>query len=147
MVHGDPGIHVDKRHHFSVAALEECNVCLIETSVFMNALHSNRTLMMQMFKKFNMQSIENINKLVSMAQKQMSGRVADALLYLSKEVFQSNNFDIVISRQELADMTALSKESAIRILKQLKDSKIIELEKNNIKILKKEMLNKLSISG
>ena len=61
----------------------------------------------------------------------MHGRIADALLYLSKDVYHNNTFQTLLSRQDIADLSAMTKESAIRILKEFKDEGIIEFTTNN----------------
>ena len=85
--------------------------------------------------------------MVNLTQKHMSGRLAGTLLGLSKNVFLSDNFDMLISRQELADLTAMSKESVCRILKEFKNSKIIEFEGTKIEIINRELLEKISEKG
>jgi CRP/FNR family transcriptional regulator len=82
-----------------------------------------------------------------LTQKQMPGRVSDALLYLSEDIFESLEFDITLSRQDLADLCGLSKESVIRILKDFKTSRFIELSGNDLKILDRDALKRISVSG
>jgi CRP/FNR family transcriptional regulator len=52
-----------------------------------------------------------------------------------------------MSRQDLADMTNLSKESVIRILKEFKTEEVIVLEGDHIQIPKIERLEKISLVG
>jgi CRP/FNR family transcriptional regulator len=77
----------------------------------------------------------------------MPGRVADLLLYLKNEIFKSNPFDTHLSRQELADMTSMTMESFIRILKEFKLAGIISVEGTNIHILDEDALNLISRKG
>ena len=77
----------------------------------------------------------------------MHGRIAGALLYLHNEVFKKKNGEIVIKRQDLADLTAMSKESAIRIIKELKDENIITVESNIIRLNNIESLTNISMRG
>ena len=77
----------------------------------------------------------------------MHGRIAGALLYLHNDVFKEQNGEISIKRQDLADLTAMSKESAIRILKELKDENIISVDGNTIILNKIDNLNNISFRG
>jgi hypothetical protein len=43
--------------------------------------------------------------------------MADALLYLSDEIFKSDEFDMILTRQELGEMTNMAKEGVVRILR------------------------------
>jgi CRP-like cAMP-binding protein len=44
-------------------------------------------------------------------------------------------------------MTAMTKESAIRILKELKDDRIIDFENNRFTIINEQALNQISMRG
>ena len=77
----------------------------------------------------------------------MPGRIADVLLYLKDKVYESNPFQTTLSRQDLADMSGMSKESAIRILREFKDEGIIQVNGNEFEILNLEHLIKISQTG
>jgi CRP-like cAMP-binding protein len=77
----------------------------------------------------------------------MHGKMADALIYLSENIFKSLEFGIPLSRQDLADMTAMSKDSAIRILKEFERDEIIVVDGKNVKILSMDALRDLSEHG
>ena len=91
--------------------------------------------------------MENYIKFVELTQKGMHGRIAGALLYLHESVFMNSNNKITIKRQDLADLTAMSKESSIRILKELKDENIISVDGNTIILHKLENLIQISLRG
>ena len=84
---------------------------------------------------------------MNLTHKQMHGRIADALLYLSNEIYANSIFEVHLSRQDLAEMTAMTKESAIRILKELKDDNIIDYDNNRFTILNENALNQISLRG
>ena len=77
----------------------------------------------------------------------MSGRVADALLYFSDEVFRSDEYEMIFSRQELGEMTSMAKECVVRILKEFEDSGVVYSDSSKIKILDKEKLIQISEKG
>jgi CRP/FNR family transcriptional regulator, polysaccharide utilization system transcription regulator len=144
---GGPGMGVDNIHHYSVSALEDTTSCLINAVTIKELIEKNSTFALQLLKGNNIQSMSNFEKFISLTQKQMPGRIADALLYLSNEVYHSASFVTNISRQDLADLTAMTKESAIRILKDLKDNKYINAEGSRFEILNMEALRHLSRIG
>jgi len=84
---------------------------------------------------------------ISLTQKQMHGRMADGLLYLSKDFFESDTFKLHLSRQEIADLTAMSKDSAIRILKDFERDGLISLKGNELSILNTDQLMNISLKG
>jgi CRP/FNR family transcriptional regulator len=52
-----------------------------------------------------------------------------------------------LSRQEIADLTAMSKDSAIRILKDFERDGIISMQGNQMSILDKDQLKDISLKG
>ena len=91
--------------------------------------------------------IFNFTQAVGLTQKQMHGRIADAIVYLSESIYDCNPFTMTISRQELADLSGMSKESAIRILKEFKDEGILSIDKNIVTIIKPEQLKMIQQTG
>jgi CRP/FNR family transcriptional regulator len=85
--------------------------------------------------------------MVNLAHKKMPGRLAEVLLYFADEIFNKDDFEMLLSRQELGEMTNMAKESAVRILKEFEESGIIQSNSSGIKILDKEKLNLISEKG
>jgi CRP/FNR family transcriptional regulator, polysaccharide utilization system transcription regulator len=142
-----PGIYVDNKHHYSAMAIEDSTACLVEANVFKSLIRTNPDFAETFIKKVSLLSILNFEQAISLTQKQMPGRIADVLLYLREKVYESNPFFTTLSRQDLADMSGMSKESAIRILKDFKDEDIIRVDGNHIEILNEEQLHKISQTG
>jgi CRP-like cAMP-binding protein len=144
---GGPGFKTDNRYHYTIVAVEDSEACFIDIKDFEEVLLRNNEFALLLIAKNNKQSIYNFGRFISLTQKQMPGRIADALLYISQEVYKSNDFETRISRQDIADLTALTKESTIRILKQFKNDKIIEVDGNHFRILDLEELKRISLTG
>jgi CRP-like cAMP-binding protein len=128
-------------------AIKESFACLIDIDAFMKIVEQNSAFAFELLRHLNQQTIGNMDRMVTITQKQMPGRLADALLYLSNKVYESNRFTLDLSRQDLADMSSMTKESAIRILKEFKDSGILRLEGHYLEILNKEKLVNISVTG
>ena len=142
-----PGIYADQMHHFSAMAIEDSRACLVDLVTFKNLIRDNPDFAEDFLKKVSLQSIHNYELFISLTQKQMPGRIADVLLYLKDNVYESNPFQTTLSRQDLADMSGMSKESAIRILREFKDEGIIQVNGNEFEILNLEHLIKISQTG
>ncbi len=142
-----PGLYSDNRHHFSVSALVDSTGCLIAVNSFKKVMRQNLELAEEFMQRLSNQLIDNFDHTVGLTQKQMPGRIADALLYFSEKIYESNSFEMVLTRQELADFSGMSTESAIRILKDFKDEGIIEVRKNSMAILNLERLKKIQETG
>lgn len=144
---GGPGMYTDFKHHFTVSAVEDSKACFIDINAFKEVLSQNPVFAMQAHKSANENTLRSFTKFISLTQKQMPGRIADCILYLNKKIYPENPMKLSISRQDLADMTALSKESVIRIMKQLKDDNVISLDGHTLEILDKEALEEISRTG
>lgn len=142
-----PGIYIDNKHHYSAMAIEDSTACLVDANVFKTLIRTNPDFAETFIKKVSLLSIMNFEQAISLTQKQMPGRIADVLIYLREKVYESNPFLTTLTRQDLADMSGMSKESAIRILKDFKDEEIIRVDGNQIEILNEEQLHKISQTG
>jgi CRP/FNR family transcriptional regulator, polysaccharide utilization system transcription regulator len=142
-----PGIFNDYINHFSVTAITTCETCLINVDAFEKTFGKNSAFA-QMILQQNHQLINYLHQqLIKISFKKMNGRVADTLIYLSEQIYQSTNFYTTLTRQDLADMSGVSKESFIRIMKDLKDSGILDIEGNRIEIHSLPQLNNISKVG
>ncbi len=142
-----PGIYTDLRHSFSVATINDAKACFISVDIIKELSRSNKAFAEGMMKDLSVMSQFYLDRLLSMTQKKMPGRVAEVLLYLADEVFSSDEFAPLLSRQELADMAGMAKESIVRILKDFTDEGIICSGCPDIKILKRDTLQMISENG
>ena len=142
-----PGMFIDNRHHFSLSAIAETHVCFIEIDLFKQLMNNNVAFNREALKEYSIANVSTFDLMINLTQKQMHGRLADSILHLSNDIFQNDSFDILLSRQELADMSGISKESTCRILKELKTEKIIDFRGNKFNIINKEHLRSISKTG
>lgn len=141
------GIFIEEIRHFTVQAVTEVECCFIDSDKIYELVSRNSRFAFELLKLNNRQNIQMLNNLVGITQKYMPGRVADLLLYLKNEIFLTNPFDTRLSRQELADMTGMTMESFIRILKEFKSSEIITVDGSQIHILDEDALVLISKKG
>jgi len=144
---GQASLYFDNRHHYSIAALDEVTACFIEIESFKKVIRSNSDFAEEFIKMSTQKGVFSFEKMVSLSQKQMHGRIADGLIYLSDKIYENHEFSIHLSRQDIADMTGMSKDSAIRILKELHNENIISLDGRNIKIIDFKHLERISETG
>lgn len=142
-----PGIYLDNRHHYSASAVENSAACLVDVNTYKLLVRKNPDFAEEFIRRFSQQAIINFDQFISLTQKQMHGRIADALIYLSEKVYCRNPFELTISRQDLADLSGMSKESAIRILKEFKEEGVLTAEGSFIHILNQGQLQHISETG
>ena len=136
-----------KKHLYSVTALEESSVCYIEFDFFNKMLLKNAKFGYDLISYISKDELNYFERMLSHNQKQVIGRLADTLLYLSNEVYQSDEFPLSLTRKDLASIICSSRETVSRALVDLQNSKIIKLENKRIRILSKEMILKISRNG
>jgi len=141
---GLESMYNDKFSQYSVIALTEVKLCLIEIESFKNALKANAELGVKIIETLNVRTKLLYERIITLTQKQGPGRVADVLLCISQRLFESDTFFSPCSRKEMAEMCALSLESLSRILKDFKEEKIIEVNTKTVTILNKMELEKIS---
>jgi CRP/FNR family transcriptional regulator, polysaccharide utilization system transcription regulator len=144
---GGPGFFTDFKNHITTMAIEESSACFIDVNILAELIKENKEFALNLFSWVNQQTVINYYKFIELTQKGMHGRVAGALLYLYNEIFTDRDKGIRINRQDLADLTAMSKESAIRILKEFKDDNIIIVEGSIIVLNDVEKLTQIGLRG
>lgn len=137
----------EKTAQYTVVAMTDCTVCCIDIETFQKLMHDNGDFAVDIIRSLNEQNSLLLDFQISNNHKQLHGRLAEALLFLRKHLFQSDDFDLNLSRRDLAEYTNMSTMSVVRILKSFKEDGLIE-DKNGItKILDPERLEKISRIG
>ena len=144
---GGPAIYLDQIHHFTVTALMETSVCFINLEIFKKLLEENRVFAQEFMKDFSRNVLLVYKRLIALTHKQIPGRMADTLLYLFENVYESSSIKLVISKQDLAELSVMSRDSATKILREFQDDGIILFTKEELSILKIEALKRISKTG
>jgi CRP/FNR family transcriptional regulator len=142
-----PGAYVTSRHTYSVSAITIVQACFINFDIFKQLVKLNGDFAESLLEDISAKALRSLTRMVNLAQKKMHGRLAEVLLYFSDEIFRSDEYEMVLSRQELGEMTNMAKESVVRILKEMEDLGIIVSTSSHIRILDKEKLLQISENG
>ena len=140
-----PGAYVDSRHTYTVAAITTVQACFINFEVFKQIVRINGAFAEGLLEDISAKSLGSLTRMVNLSQKKMHGRLADSLLYFSDVVFKNDEYEMILSRQELVEMTNMAKECVVRILKELEDSGVIYSDSSKIKIIDREKLIQISV--
>lgn len=132
---------------YSVSAVTECIVCAIDINTFREMILTNGKFAEEVINTLNSCTQYTYDKLISLTQKQLNGRLADAFLHFSNNVFQSKKFKLEIPRKDLADFTGMSVMSVVRVLKELRKDGIIKEDNGSVEILDEEKLVQISRNG
>jgi CRP/FNR family transcriptional regulator len=141
------GILAQNIRPFTVTAVTDVECCFINSEKIVQLLFSNNNFAVAFLEKYHQQSNQMFNSLVNLTQKYMPGKVADTLLYLKNDIFRENPFSVPLSRQEMAEMSAMTKESFVRVLTELKKSNYLKIHGKMLEIINEEGLVELSRNG
>ena len=133
--------------HYSAAAYEETIAILIDIKVFRHLLNTNAPFAASIIDILCENSIQTFGRFFSLTHKQLYGRLADILLCLAERIFKAMNFELNITRKELAELSGMSTESVIRMLKRFKDDGIIAIDEKKISIIDYDKLYQISQFG
>ncbi len=144
---GLESMFTDQHFQYSVMALTDVKVCLIEINEFQRSVLENGYLGAALITDLNKRSHYLYQRIIALTRKQAHGRIADIILCLAGRIFESDEFTIPCKQKELADMAAISPESLSRILKDFKSDGVLTITGKTITVLdraKLEMISKVS---
>jgi len=135
------------QHRVSVFALCNSEVSYIKLDVLQRIMHQNSKINQFFLDKLARDTASMYNKISILSTRNNHGKLATALLYLSDIKFDKGGIIDFLTRKDLADLASISLESANKILLELKNDRIIEMDKKKIRILQPELLEVLSTIG
>jgi len=137
----------EKIHTYSAQALCDAEICMIEKESLKNALLGNPQFALQITSKNYRNERHLLEIIKNVSYKQMRGKLASGLIYLSGDEFSRMKIFEYLTRQDVADFASISTESAIKFLKEFEKEKMISLDGRNIEILDFEKLESISKNG
>ena len=133
--------------HSSAMAYVDSSASLIDINVFRKIVKQNAAFANSIINILCENSLQTFGRFFCLTHKQLYGRMADIILCLAERIFKDRRFELNLSRKELAELTGMSTESVIRMLKKFKDDGIIELQGKTVNISNYELLRKISEYG
>lgn len=137
----------DRINHYSATAVEDVIACFIDINSFKEFVLKNGEFAYEIILDLSQGELENFRRCVNRNQKQTVGRVADALLYFSDNIFESPSFNFPLSRNDLSDLICSSRESVSRVLSEFDKENIIVLDGKKITIKNRQLLEQIGLNG
>ena len=144
---GLPTTMGDKINHYSAVALDRTVACFIDIHVFKELLKTSPEFSYEIIVELCKNELEQFNRCVKLVQNHIYGRLATNLLFFSNKIYLSDEFDLPLNRNELADLVCTSRETISRLLTELAEENIIHINGKHLRILNKSMLEKISEKG
>lgn len=115
----------EEPYKLSAKTLEETDICFIKIVDFMEHLRNEPTLLQAVLKELSKESGDRAAFIKTMAQKNVRRRLSVILLVLD-DVY--SNHLINLSREDLANFVGTSTETIIRLLKEFKEEKLVDIQ-------------------
>ena len=132
---------------YSAMAYIETEVRQIDIKIFRQLLQKNSLFALEIIDILSTNSLQIYGRFFCLTQKQSFGRMADIILCLADRIFKRANFDLPLSRKELAELTGLSAETVIRILKKFNEEGLIRMDGKKFEVLDYKRLQRISETG
>ncbi len=132
---------------YSLQAVEECDVCFIDYRILLEIAMTNSLFMLKLMEMMTGMFKSSILNFISLAHKQVNGRIADILLYLSRSVYENRSFTLSLTRKEIAEFAGCSTENVIHTLSKFHREGILLVIGKKIEILDVERLERISKTG
>jgi CRP-like cAMP-binding protein len=141
---GHRGLGNDTIYPVSATALEPSDICFVPLDFFMSTLKVNPELLFELMLFFAAELKESENRMRNLAHMQVKGRVANALLTLSKKFGTSSDgaLNIQLSRQDFASYTGSTYETFFRVMNELTEEGLVRVEGKQIFVADESRLRK-----
>jgi CRP/FNR family transcriptional regulator len=136
-----------KTFQYSAMAYIDSEIQQIDINVFRQLLKQNADFAKEVIDILSANSLQVYGRFFCLTHKQAYGRLADILLCLSDRIFKQPEFDLPLSRKDLAELSGMSSETVIRMLKKFNDEGLIDMNGKNLKIIDYERLQRISETG
>ena len=132
---------------YSAVALKDTTVCMIEKEMLKQLLTKNPQFALEMTSRNYKREHRYLDIINDLTYKQMRGKLASTLLYLSSDEFENEDVFEYFTRQEIADFASVTIESAIRFIKEFENEGMLKIKNKKIYIYDKGALEKISRIG
>jgi CRP/FNR family transcriptional regulator, polysaccharide utilization system transcription regulator len=134
----------------SAEALEDSVICLLDKNTIVTILKRNPDFSLKLMKAISDEHIFAQNRIISLTQKHVRGRLVETLLMLS-EIYgfepDGKTISASLSRDDIAHHSNMTTSNAIRTLSNLSSEGLIELNRRKIKLLDIDALDLISKVG
>lgn len=147
-IFGEMSIIEDSERSDYAVTMEESLICAISKNDFKNFIEKNPSLNLKLTKLIGFKMRKYSERIEGLVFKDANQRVVSFLLNLAEDQGKKIGDEIFIkpflTHQDIASLTACSRQTVNSILTGLRDQKIIDFDRRKLIIKNKEKLSKLS---
>ena len=144
---GQANLFFKERNIFSIVAVENCEVCFLDSRRILKLLAENGKFLLTLVERSTDMFQSSIFNFISLAHNHVHGRIADILIFLWENVYRDSPYDFNMTRKEIAEFAACSHENVISVLSTYNKEGLIAFEGRKIIIKNLEKLKEISRNG
>ncbi len=144
---GLPTTFGDKINQYSVTVVEKAEVCFIDMAIFRFLLSINPDFSYEIMIELCRKELEIFFRCANRTQKQVRGKIADVLLEMSDQIYNSSIFTMPVNQEEIGGLVDSSRESVSRVITEFEKDGLIRIAKKKVEILNKKSLQLVSANG
>lgn len=137
----------DEHYNYSVSALEDSVTCNMKMDIIRALAIENGKLAFNLLRKMSRIADTIILESLEIRKKHLRGRVAYLLIYFSQTIFYSEEFDLPLTRKEMADYVGMTTENVIRTLSEFRRDGILKIYGKTIHIANMDSLQSIAEFG
>jgi CRP-like cAMP-binding protein len=137
-------------YSFSAAAIEETAICIFDKNTIIKILKKNAELGLKFIKVLSDELSASNHRTISLTQKHVRGRIAEALLLLRDTYgleVDGRTLRATLSREDMSSLANMTTSNAIRTLSGMAAEGLISTEKRKIILNDIESLERISEAG
>ncbi|MBN2166136.1 MAG: Crp/Fnr family transcriptional regulator [Marinilabiliaceae bacterium] len=134
-------------YQYTASAITDSNICMINKDALKNMLLENKDFAFRVVARNYLSENHLLETIKETIQKQMPGKLASALLYLSSSQFGNDSVFNYLTRKDLADFAGITTESTVKILKEFEQDGLIISDGKDIIIKNTDKLKDVSMHG
>jgi len=134
-------------YQYTISTIEDSEFCLVDFKVIESMVEKNGVFARHLLEKISMVADRLLHTRLELDSRQLRGRIAYIIIMFSADIYQSNTFNLPISRKEIGDLIDMRVENVIRILSEFRKDGIIRIEGTTIEILNLPLLEQVMQHG
>lgn len=134
-------------YQYSALTYIDSEIKQIDIQFFKKLLTENSAFSKEVIAILGANSAQINGRFFCFTHKQSYGRIADILICLADRIFKQHEFDLPLSRKDLAELCGMSQETVVRMLKKFEEDGLIEIKGKYFSIVDYARLRTVSEKG
>ena len=143
---GEMALWGEEKHHNFACTMEQVKVRVMKVSDLQQKIRQHHSLHLELMRLVGQRLLATEHRLESMVFKNSRSRIVEYLYELGQEQGQRVGYEVLVRKflthQEIANLTATSRQTVTTILNELRNDNIITFNRKRLLIRDMELLEK-----